>query len=44
MKAKGSAGSAPHWDDYTGKQRLAEVSGRMRGPSGAHERLLQMAE
>ena len=35
----GSAG-ALHWSDLSCKQRMAEVMGRMQGPSELHERLL----
>ena len=29
-----------HWDEYTGKQRLSEVMGRMQGPRELLEKLL----
>jgi hypothetical protein len=29
-----------HWDEATGKQRLAEVMGRMQGPRDVLERAL----
>ena len=31
---KASGGVAPHWDEDTSKQRLAEVMGRMDGEGG----------
>jgi hypothetical protein len=36
----GTGGSGLHWDDETGKQRLAEVLGRMQGPKEALERVM----
>jgi hypothetical protein len=36
----GAGGSGLHWDEETGKQRLAEVMGRMQGPKEALERVL----
>jgi hypothetical protein len=36
----GTGGSGLHWDEVTGKQRLAEVMGRMQGPKEALERAL----
>ena len=35
-----SSGSGLHWDEYTGKQQLVEVMGRMQGDTGLHEKLL----
>jgi hypothetical protein len=35
-----SIGSGLHWDEYTGKQQLVEVMGRMQGEKGLHEKLL----
>ena len=35
-----SSGSGLHWDEYTGKQQLVEVMGRMQGAVGLHEKLL----
>ena len=36
----GSGGSGLHWDEETGKQRLAEVMSRMQGPKEALERVM----
>jgi hypothetical protein len=36
----GAEGGQLHWDEETGKQRLAEVMGRMQGPREALERVL----
>jgi hypothetical protein len=36
----GVGGSGLHWDEETGKQRLAEVMGRMQGPRKVLERAL----
>jgi hypothetical protein len=36
----GAGDGGLHWDDETGKQRLAEVMGRMQGPREALERAL----
>jgi hypothetical protein len=36
----GAEGGQLHWDEETGKQRLAEVMGRMQGPKEALERVL----
>jgi hypothetical protein len=36
----GADGSGLHWGDETGRQRLAEVMGRMQGPREALERAL----
>jgi hypothetical protein len=36
----GTGGDRLHWDEKTGKQRLAEVMGRMQGPSEVLERVL----
>jgi hypothetical protein len=36
----GAGGSSLHWDEETGRQRLAEVMGRMQGPREALERAL----
>jgi hypothetical protein len=36
----GAGGSGLHWDEETGKQRLAEVVGRMQGPREVLERAL----
>lgn len=36
----GAGGSGLHWDEETGKQRLAEVMGRMQGPRKVLERAL----
>jgi hypothetical protein len=36
----GAGSSGLHWDEDTGKQRLAEVMGRMQGPRKALERAL----
>ena len=35
----GSSESRLHWDEETGRQRLAEVMGRMQGPREALERV-----
>ena len=35
-----SSGSGLHWDEYTGKQQLMEVMGRMQGDTELHEKLL----
>jgi hypothetical protein len=39
-----AGGSALHWDEITGKQRLAEVIGRMQGPREALERALLLPQ
>jgi hypothetical protein len=36
----GASDSGLHWDEETGRQRLAEVMGRMQGPREALERAL----
>jgi hypothetical protein len=36
----GAIDSRLHWDEETGRQRLAEVIGRMQGPRDALERAL----
>jgi hypothetical protein len=36
----GTGGGGLHWDEETGKQRLAEVIGRMQGPKEALERVM----
>jgi hypothetical protein len=36
----GAGGSSLYWDEDTGRQRLAEVMGRMQGPREALERAL----
>jgi hypothetical protein len=38
----GTGDSGLHWDDETGRQRLAEVMGRMQGPREALERALAL--
>jgi hypothetical protein len=38
----GLGGSEQHWDESTGKQRLAEVMGRMQGPLVVLERVLDL--
>jgi hypothetical protein len=38
----GLGGSEQHWDEITGKQRLAEVMGRMQGPLVVLERVLDL--
>jgi hypothetical protein len=38
----GPGGGGLHWDEETGKQRLAEVMGRMQGPKEALERALHL--
>ena len=35
-----TSGNGLHWDENTGKQRLAEVMGRMQGGQGLHKKLL----
>jgi hypothetical protein len=40
----GGGGGGLHWDDETGKQRLAEVMGRMQGPKEAMERTLLLPQ
>jgi hypothetical protein len=37
-------GNDLHWDEETGKQRLAEVMGRMQGPREVLERVLLLAQ
>ena len=39
----GAGGSGLHWDEETGKQRLAEVMGRMQGPREVLERALGLS-
>ena len=39
----GSGTGGKTWDEYTGKQRLSEVMGRMQGDRGLLERLLLAA-
>ena len=39
----GGSGSGLHWDEREGKQRLAEMMGRMQGPREPLERLLAHA-
>ena len=38
--ANSSGASSPHWTDYTGKERLLEVMGRMAGDRALPEKLL----
>ena len=38
-----AGGLGPHWDPATGKARLEEAAGRMAGPRGELEELLQLA-
>jgi hypothetical protein len=40
----GAGGSGLHWDEETGKQRLAEVMGRMQGPREVLERAFFLAQ
>jgi hypothetical protein len=40
----GARGGGLHWDEETGKQRLAEVMGRMQGPKEALERVLVLPQ
>jgi hypothetical protein len=40
----GAEGGQLHWDEETGKQRLAEVMGRMQGPREVLERVLLLAQ
>jgi hypothetical protein len=40
----GTGDSELHWDEETGKQRLAEVMGRMQGPKEALERALLLPQ
>jgi hypothetical protein len=40
----GAGGSGLHWDEEMGKQRLAEVMGRMQGPREALERVLFLTQ
>jgi hypothetical protein len=40
----GAGGSGLHWDEDTGKQRLAEVMGRMQGPKEALETALLLPQ
>jgi hypothetical protein len=40
----GAASDGLHWDEETGKQRLAEVMGRMQGPKEALERVLVLPQ
>ena len=44
QEAAGGDGQKLHWDGYTGKQRAAEVMGRMKGPSALLEQLLSSSE
>ena len=37
-----SGGGGPHWSERTGKERLAEVMGRMHGDAGVLEGALAM--
>ena len=39
--ATSSSSSSLHWDEDTGKQKLAEVMGRMQGDRGLLEKLLR---
>jgi hypothetical protein len=40
----GAGGGGLHWDEETGKQRLAEVMGRMQGPREALQRALLLPQ
>ena len=40
---RSGSGSGLHWDEREGKQRLAEMIGRMQGPREPLERLLAHA-
>jgi hypothetical protein len=40
----GVGGGGLHWDKETGKQRLVEVMGRMKGPQEALERALLLPQ
>jgi hypothetical protein len=40
----GGGGVGLHWNEETGKQRLAEVMGRMQGPKEALERVLVLPQ
>jgi hypothetical protein len=40
----GGGGDELHWDEETGKQRLAEVMGRMQGPQEALQRALLLPQ
>jgi hypothetical protein len=40
----GDGGGGLHWDEETGKQRLAEVMERMQGPHEALERALLLPQ
>jgi hypothetical protein len=40
----GAGGSSLYWDEETGRQRLAEVMGRMQGPREALERALFLTQ
>ena len=40
LVGKAAAAATPHWSDYTGKQRLAEVMGRMEA-RGDNRRLAE---
>jgi hypothetical protein len=40
----GAEGKGLHWDEETGKQRLAEAMGRMQGPREAQERALFLTQ
>jgi hypothetical protein len=42
--AGATEGNELHWDEETGKQRLAEVMGRMQGPSEVLERVLLLPQ
>jgi hypothetical protein len=42
--SNGSGGGGLHWDEITGKQRLAEVMGRMQGPKEVLERVLVLPQ
>jgi hypothetical protein len=39
----GGAGSGLHWDEESGRQRLAEVLSRMQGPREALERAFHLS-
>jgi hypothetical protein len=40
----GAGGGGLHWDEETGKQRLAEVMGRMQGPQEVLQRALVLPQ
>jgi hypothetical protein len=40
LAGQGAGKGGMHWDEQTGKQRLAEVMGRMQGPREPLELLL----